>query len=614
MPSQQHRSRLAIVFTTMLTAGCQWNLQAPDTSTTSTINANSDVPTAASGRMEDRAEHLFKRYRQWHLEQDPILASQLHEPVENFWPDLSPDAEHKRQQWLTLTAERLNALDLDRLPEATALHVRALNLYIEADQAAIDCQTVIAPFGQHQQWHQRIATTLKHQPAQSIQAFHRYLERLQASATLLQQWQQQITLANEAGIVPPRSTQQQLQAELTQWLEGFPFSDSASPTYLWMDIQHKINGLKLYPKSQVILEKRAKSILTNQLLPALRQLKTAVGNSVADTSRPLGTPRQRLKQQCYAETLALQGATLTRPTDQANPPVQTTLAQATHLAATQRLQTLEQQLSTLLQLDAGEAFAPQLRTWMATHQPQAIDTLQDSQTRLKELNNRLPELFARLPQTPLVITKAPQQQGYYPPVTAIQKPGFYFVASSQETTNALQQWPSALYQQTLPGLHLQTALAMENPQLPRFLSTPGLGWQAAGWPLLGAELAGHIGGYRSQQEQAGVLISELNAQLDLILDTATHALDWPLQDRLDMCLEHSASTSESCQQRLGHIEANPGHYAATALSLARLRVLKQNAKAQTGNTFLEPVFYSQLLSQGALPAELYTSWLTQQNF
>jgi len=614
MPSQQHRSRLAIVFTTMLTAGCQWNLQAPDTSTTSIINANSDVSTAASGRMEDRAEHLFKRYRQWHLEQDPILASQLHEPVENFWPDLSPDAEHKRQQWLTLTAERLNALDLDRLPEATALHVRALNLYIEADQAALDCQTVIAPFGLHQQWHQRIAKTLQeHQPVQDIQGFHRYLERLQASAILLQQWQQQITLTNEAGIVPPRSIQQQLQADLAQWLEGFPFSDSAHPTPLWRDIQQKIHGLTLYPKSQAILEKRARAILTNQLLPALRQLKTAVGNSGADTSKPLDTSRQRLKQQCYAETLALQGATLTRPTDQANPPVQTTLAQATHLAATQRLQTLEQQLSTLLQLDAGEAFAPQLRTWMATHQPQATEALQDSQTRLKELNNRLPELFARLPKTPLVITQAPQQQGYYPPVTAIQKPGFYYVASSN-AMDSLQQWPSALYQQTLPGLHLQTALAMENPQLPRFLSTPGLGWQAAGWPLLGAELAGHIGGYRSQQEQAGVLISELNAQLDLILDTATHALDWPLQDRLDMCLEHSALTSESCQQRLGHIEANPGHYAATALSLARLRELEQNAKAQTGNTFLEPVFYSQLLSQGALPAELYTSWLTQQNF
>ncbi len=59
----------------------------------------------------------------------------------------------------------------------------------------------------------------------------------------------------------------------------------------------------------------------------------------------------------------------------------------------------------------------------------------------------LPEVFAYLPKTPLIITQAPQQQGYYPPVTAIQKPGFYYVASSN-VTDSLQQWPSALYQQT----------------------------------------------------------------------------------------------------------------------------------------------------------------------
>lgn len=612
MPSQHYPSRLAIVVTTMLTAGCQWNLQAPDTSSAS--NADSDVSPALSGRMEDRARHLFKRYRQWHLEQDPILASQLHEPVEQHWPDLSPEAIQQRQQWLKLTAERLNALDLDRLPEATALHVRALNLYIEADQAALDCQTVTAPFGQHQLWHQRIATTLKQQSIQDIQGFHRYLERLQASAILLQQWQQQIERAQADGLTPPASVQQQVDAELSQWLEGFPFSDSASPTYLWTDIQHKINGLKLYPKSQAILEKQAKSVLTNQLLPALRQLKATIAQGTTNDAQTPNADQQRLQQQCYSETLALQGTINSADNGSASAPA--SMAQSAHLAATQRLQVLEQQLSTLLQLDPGEAFAPQLRTWMATHQPQPANRLQDSRTRLTELNTRLPEVFAYLPKTPLIITQAPQQQGYYPPVTAIQKPGFYYVASSN-VTDSLQQWPSALYQQTLPGRHLQTALAMENTQLPSFLSTPGLAWHIAGWPLFSAELAGKIGGYRSNQEQAGVLISELNAQLDLILDTATHALGWTEQDRLDMCVEHSAFSPEACQQRLGRIQANPGHYAATALSLAQLRQLEQNAKArkvEAGNALMAPVFYSQWLSQGSLPAELYDQWLEQHTF
>merc|ERR1711879_344567 len=251
------------------------------------------------------------------------------------------------------------------------------------------------------------------------------------------------------------------------------------------------------------------------------------------------------------------------------------------------------------------------RAWMASHQPRPSNPLQDSRERLADINQRLPEQFSRLPLTPLVITSAPDMQGYRPPVLALKKPAFYFIANNANHADLLQHWPSALYQQTLPGRHLQTALPLENPALPHFLSTPGFATPAAGWPLLGADLATRLGGYRSNEEQAGIFISELDIQLNLLLDTATHALGWDNERRLTTCLTHSALNQDDCQQRLHIIEANPGDQASAAISLSRLRKLHADAKAQAGSGFTEQVFYSDLLSQGTLPAELYGTWLEQ---
>ena len=613
------------ILTALLLSGCQWNMQAPAPSTALSQPVSSslaDIDSSDSANAEATAQRLFASFQQWRLEQNPILASQRAVPVATPWPDLSRTANDARARWLSTLSDHLQALDLRALTPSTALHVRALNLRIEALQAAQDCNAVTPPFGRQDDWHHQIIHPLRHhQPVDTVTDFYRYLKRMEHSAVLLRQWQGQIDQAGSRGVMPPIANRQQLVTELNAWLDGFPFSDSSAPSLLWEDIQRKIARLKLHPKPKPILEKQPKAVLTNSLLPTLRQLKAAVAYSTTNNKVPSAEDRL-LHQQCYSETLALMGAVMPEPaTDKTpNSPAATATAVkpadnvAEHLnrQAMHRIGELETELTLLLQLDAGEAFAPQLRAWMASHQPRPDNLLEDSRERLTALNQRLPEQFAQLPATTLVVSPATAQQGYIAAVAAIEQPAFFYVPASGAIVadnDPLAQWPSALYQQSLPGKHLQLALAMENPNLPRFMATPGDSQFAAGWPLLSAELATRMDGYRSNDEQAGVLISELNAQLNLALDTATHQLSQNSDQRLTVCLTHSPLGRDHCTRRLNQIETNPGMYSAEAVSLSQLRTLRSQARNMAGQNFDEPAFYSDLLASGALPAELYSDWL-----
>ncbi len=624
------RNALVAAVLSISLAGCQWNMQSPGVQTDSQPAASSsleDIDPTDSAAAEATAGRLFASFRQWRLEQNPILASQRAEPVSQPWPDLSLAADEARSRWLNTLSDHLNALDRKALTPETALHARALNLRIEALQAEQDCQVVTAPYGRNGDWHRQVMDTLRHhQPVHTVNDFYRYLNRLNASAELFRQWQGQIDQAGSRGVMPPVANRQQLVTELNAWLEGFPFSDSSAPSALWEDVQRKIAGLKLYPKSQAFLEKKAKAVLTNSLLPTLRQLKAAVAYSTTNDT-VMSSEDEQLRQQCYSETLALMGADMPAHSadtskepgknGEAAPKEKPADSVAQHLndQANKRIAELENQLTQLLQFDAGEAFAPQLRAWMASHQPKPVNPLEDSRERLSTLNQRLPEQFSKLPATALVITGATDQPGYVAAVPAMEKPAFFYVPGLNTNATALDgdplaQWPSALYQQSLPGKHLQTALAMENQSLPLFMATPGESLFAAGWPLLSSELATRLGGYRSNDEQAGVLISEMNAQLNLVLDTATHGLNWSTEQRLNECLTHSPLDSDACDKRLNRIAANAGEYAAEAISLSQLRSLRSDARQAAGTAFRESAFYSDLLASGALPAELYNDWLT----
>lgn len=667
MPSRL--TLLLTILTTSFLSACQWQTigqwQSPNTPTTSgtkesanTTNSHQTQHRQSDGEQPPASHQpgdvpaLFKRYRAWRLEQNPILASQLGEPVRSAWPDLTVGTHKRQQRWLNTFSAELNEIDITTLDEKNSLYIRALNLYVQRQQSELDCQNVLPPFGAKHAWHKQVINTLKyHQPIAQISDFYSYLRRLRASALLFNNWQANIDRSTAAGILPPTAHREIVAAELSQLLEGYPFSDSGHANILWTDVQEKIHALMLYPKSQAFLEKQAKEVFINHLLPSLRQLKAAVAYSA---TRGAATPSQTIQRKqtaCYEEQLVSLGASMLTPvpaidptiapdsSQQPNektatagtpPVVAQTLIERAHYHALTRIAELEQQLTELLQFDAGEAFAPQLRAWVAGHKPHADNLLEDSLKRIQQLNQRLPEQFARLPSTPLVITSTSSAQtpngsvdhasGYYPPITALNWPAFYYAqtrshshqsdsASTRISENRGEYWPSALYQQTLPGKHVQMALPMENPSLPLFLSTPGIRYPSTGWPLLASELSARMGGYISNAEQAGVLISELEAQLDLVLDTATHGLNWTQDKRHAVCMTHSTMDTRGCNDTLRQIHINPAAAGATSLSLAQLRQLIDNARQGSEQPFFSQVFYSDLLSQGGLPPELYPAWL-----
>lgn len=596
------RRLLSVLAIPVLLSACQWQLR-PQTS-------QSDSPTAAALTTSDQAaatrpaalspeqakamaEELYDDYFQLRLEHSPSLASRLALSTGDVWDDVGDDEAATYQEHLLTLQRASQQIPAKALSVRQQLYLKSFQLLISQQLQQQDCRLQTYAFSTEDNWPRNIVETLERTEVSSIADFHRYLASIRSLPGYLQIWQAQVEQAASNGIIPVESARRSLISRIDQQLGGFPFSDSPSPSRIWQDLHGKLKKLGLYPKTEALLEDEARSTLTNYLLPALRQMRTGI----QELSAPDQQNMQQLPQgdRCYRLWLNMAGATGS--------------AEQLHDQAKSRIQQLQQQLGQTLGFDPGVAFAPQLRAWLASASDTPDDLISASRLRLEQLNPRLGSAFAHVPDTALLlrrdIDKQRPRSWYQEPLPEIGRPGIYHIDPRDQNW----QWLTALYRNTLPGRHMQVALAQENNSLPLFLKTSVIHDYAPGWPTLAAALAIDLQGYNSPQESAMVLIQRLQEELELALDTGIHIYQWDRELALTFCQDNSALDRNDCLTRTERIMQRPGRQAAAAISFNQLVKLRQQAEESTGKLFSAERYRSALLRNGALPPALYSDWL-----
>ena len=211
--------------------------------------------------------------------------------------------------------------------------------------------------------------------------------------------------------------------------------------------------------------------------------------------------------------------------------------------------------------------------------------------------------FDLLPQAELIIQPEPFGSGigyYLPPPLDGSGPGRFYTNLDIPILGHII--PTFIFHETVPGHHLQGALAREL-DLPTFRREIELNGYAEGWAVYAEFLAREMGLYENDPlGNLGRLGFELSRAARLVIDTGIHAEGWTRQEAAAYYEE--ATGRPSSPSSMHRYIILPGQGCGYTIGLLKILDLRQQAMDRLGDEFDIKEFHDVILGNGPLPLEI----------
>ena len=262
----------------------------------------------------------------------------------------------------------------------------------------------------------------------------------------------------------------------------------------------------------------------------------------------------------------------------------------------------------LLGTDGLDATLRALRTDPALHFTTAEEIVDVAEASMARANAAIPEWFGRLPEAPCEVVRIPAHEekhttiAYYrEPAADGSRPGQYYVNTYEAETRPRYEAETLAFHESIPGHHLQIAIAQELPGLPAFRRFGGTTAFVEGWGLYTERLSEEMGLLSSETDRFGVLSFDAWRASRLVVDTGMHALGWTRQQAIDFMAAHTALGENNIANEVDRYIAWPGQALAYKLGQLELLRLRADARDRLGERFDIRAFHDAVLEGGALP-------------
>jgi len=246
--------------------------------------------------------------------------------------------------------------------------------------------------------------------------------------------------------------------------------------------------------------------------------------------------------------------------------------------------------------------------------------LEAAQTYLDAAKAAIPRFFSVLPKTDCVMREIPAYEAPYSTVAYYRqphydgsKPGEYYVNTYKPETRPRFEMEALTWHESIPGHHLQIAIAQELGALPAFRKLDGSTAYVEGWALYTERLAEEMGLYTGDLDRLGKLSFDAWRGARLVVDTGIHSLGWTRAQAEAFMREHTALTEINISNEVDRYIGWPAQ--ALAYKVGQLEILRLRAHAEgvLGATFEIEAFHRVVLGSGAvtLPvlADLVEAWI-----
>lgn len=239
-----------------------------------------------------------------------------------------------------------------------------------------------------------------------------------------------------------------------------------------------------------------------------------------------------------------------------------------------------------------------------TTREEILAAAQDALDRAKAAQARF---FSVLPKTDCVMREIPAYEAPYTTIAYYRqphydgtKPGEYFVNTYKPETRPRFELEALTWHESVPGHHLQIALAQELGAMPAFRKLDGSTAYVEGWALYTERLAEEMGLYSSDLDRLGKLSYDAWRASRLVVDTGLHAKGWSRAQAEAFMREHTALTEVNISNEVDRYIGWPGQALAYKVGQLEILKLRADAEAALGPAFDLQAFHAVVLGAGAV--------------
>ena len=242
---------------------------------------------------------------------------------------------------------------------------------------------------------------------------------------------------------------------------------------------------------------------------------------------------------------------------------------------------------------------------------------------LEKARAAIPDWFGRLPQAECEVVPVPEHAqahqtiAYYrEPALDGSRPGRYYINLYEPDTRPRYEAEALAFHESIPGHHLQLAIAQELEGLPAFQRLMGSTAFVEGWGLYTERLSDEMGLYSGDLDRLGVLSYDAWRAGRLVVDTGMHALGWTRQQAIDYLHAHTALADNNIANEVDRYITTPAQALAYKTGQLEMLRLREDARRRLGPRFDIKGFHDTLLGSGLvnLPtlAELVDGWVEER--
>ncbi|MQA29844.1 MAG: DUF885 family protein [Luteitalea sp.] len=236
-----------------------------------------------------------------------------------------------------------------------------------------------------------------------------------------------------------------------------------------------------------------------------------------------------------------------------------------------------------------------------------------SEAALDRAKAAAPAWFGLLPEADVRIEPYPRYRErnaaneYNAPAEDGTRPGLFYINAYQAETKSISPAESTAFHETIPGHHLQVAIALERKDIHpigRYIFNSGF---AEGWGLYAERLADEMKLYSSDLDRLGMLSSQAFRAARLVVDSGMHTMGWTRQRAIDYLLANTTEAHDDITSEIDRYIIWPGQATAYMLGMLEIRRARDQAQAVIGTGFDIKAFHDRVLEDGSVPITFLTS-------
>jgi uncharacterized protein (DUF885 family) len=552
---------------------------------------------ARHGHDTERLHELFRLDWEYNMREQPELATLVGFPgQDDRWQDFSVQAIERRKREAHAPLKAIKSINRARLSEIDAL---SYDLFQKRAEEAIEGSRFKNEYllvNQMSGPQQSVAEILDQAPRAKVHDYENMIARLRGVPALLDQTTALLSAGLAAGITPPRVTLRDVPDQVKSQMESDPSRNPILTAFFSFPSDFSESD-----KSR--LRDEAAKTLSGSVIPAFTRFhEFLVEKYIPGARESIGCSALPDGKEWYAYNVRTSTTTSMTP-------------QQIHELGISEVKRIRGEMDKLIEQTGFKGsfadFCEFLRTDPRFYYTNADSLVSAYRDIVKRADPQLAHLFGKLPRLPYGVKVVPsyaeksQTTAYYQQGSPqVGRPGWYFVNTYALNMRPKWEMEALSLHESVPGHHLQIALAQEMEDMPEFRKNAGYTAYVEGWGLYSESLGTEMGFYTDPYMKFGQLTYEMWRAVRLVVDTGMHSMGWSRQQAIDYFMSNASKTEQDVIVEIDRYIVWPGQALAYKIGELKLKELRAYAARELGPAFDIRAFHDQVLDSGPLPLEI----------